>query len=40
MEELAEKLQEKIDQNLENKKQADIKENILNDPDVKLVYSE
>lgn len=40
MEELAEKLQEKIDQNLENKKQSDIKENILNDPDVKLVYSE
>lgn len=36
----ADKIQDIVDENLETKKQADIKENVLNDPNVKLVYQE
>ena len=36
----ADKIQDIVDVNLETKKQADIKENVLNDPNVKLVYQE
>jgi len=38
--EFADKIQDILDENLEIKKQADIKENVLNDPNVKLVYQE
>ena len=37
---LADKIQDIVDENVETKKQADIKENVLNDPNVKLVYQE